>query len=338
MKQKKWFLVVAALIILVLGAMGQRLINKNWQNNITSDASNQLNREVIESGDMNRQIAVLAVNGMIMDNGESSAFSAPATYNHQATLDRIEEIKNDDTIKGLLLTVDSPGGTTYHSVELYRALQDLKESRDMPIYVSMGSQAASGGYMISMPADKIFADTETWTGSIGVILSTYNFSGFMEEHGISTNVYKSGDNKDMGSAYKEPSDEENKIWQSMIDESYNTFVDIVAQGRDMDTNRVKELADGRIYTAQQAVNNGLIDTIGYKKDALAALKSENELEGAQVIDMTPIASSNFLTDFVMTTQNIFNSSTEAAATEYDLIEEVLSNDQRAQTYYLFGGA
>lgn len=339
MKGKKWFIVAVALIILVLGAMGQSLTSRNWQNPLTMDYFNPVSQEIIETGDITRQIAVLEVEGTIMDSGESSAFNPAVTYDHQATLDRIEALKTDDSIKALLLLVESPGGTTYHSVELYRALKELKDARDIPVYVSMGSQAASGGYMISMVGDKIFADSETWTGSIGVILSLVNFNEFMDEYGLDVKVYKSGKNKDMGSSFREPTAEEADIWQDMIDESYNLFVDIVAEGRQMDKGRVRELADGRIYTGPQAVENGLVDEIGYKEDALAKLKAENELEGAQVISITPRPTTSFFSQFTASISNLFNPLQQLPTSEYDILNKVLDNPQQpAQTYYMVGGA
>lgn len=338
MKRKQWLLVAIALIILVLGAMGQRVTQRNWQTELEANYLSRFNREIIETGDITRQIAVLEVNGMIIDNGEAAAFDPTASYNHQATLKQIEEVKNDNTIKALLLVIDSPGGTTYHSVELYRALADLKAAREIPIYVSMGTQAASGGYMIAMAGDKLFADNETTTGSIGVIANVVNFDGFMEKYGFEMYVYKSGENKDMGSAYRQPTDGEKKIYQELIDEKFNSFVEIVAAGRGMSAGDVRKLADGRIYTGTQAQANGLIDEIGYQADALSQLKADHELAGAQVVSVTPVLTTNFFTDYFMEIKNALSANQpQLPASEYDVMTDVLENPEQLQTYYMVGG-
>ncbi|RPA62397.1 signal peptide peptidase SppA [Aerococcus agrisoli] len=340
MNKKSWIIAIVAVIILVLGVLGTNLSQQSSLNALMTSGSNPLTtvQNTIETGDVNRQIAVLNVDGTIMDNSGSGSFSEGMDY--QGILDAIETIKADDTVKALMLNVDSPGGGVYESVELYNALADLKETREIPIYVSMGQTAASGGYMISMVADQIYADVETTTGSIGVIMQIPNFSGFMEEHGLSMDTYKSGALKDIGSSYREASDEEKDVLNDLITEKYNRFVEIVAQGRGLSTDEVKKLADGRIYTGQQAVDNGLVDAIGYEDDALAALKSDNNLEGASVVDYTPSSATSWVNDFVgmLSKNNLFTGSEDTnIADEMTQILDVLESTSTPQFYYMYGG-
>lgn len=340
MSKKSWILAIVAVIILVLGAVGNQLTSQTNMNNLFAEGSKAFStsQNTIEAGDAHRQVAVLEVDGTIMDNAGAGSFSEGMDY--QGILEAIEEIKENDEVQGLLLTVNSPGGGVYESTELYNALLDLKESRDFPIYVSMGQMAASGGYMISMVGDQIYTDNETTTGSIGVIMQVPNFSGFMEEHGLSMDTYKSGAMKDLGSSYRGASDAEKDVLNSFIQEKYNRFVDIVANGRGMSTDDVKKLADGRIYTGSQAVENGLADQIGYEKDALAALRADHNLETASVVDYTPTSATSWITSFtsLLTDKQLFTGQAEMnAADEMTQILEVLEDTSTPQFYYMYGG-
>ena len=146
----------------------------------------------------------------------------------------------------------------------------------------MDAMAASGGYYISAPADKIYAGPQTTTGSIGVIMSNVDYSGLQEKLGVKENVIKSGEHKDIMSSSRKMTNEEKDIMQSVLNDSYERFVGIVAKGRDMPEKKVKKLADGRIYSAQQAEKNGLIDEIGYNDNALKALKKDIKAKDAEV--------------------------------------------------------
>lgn len=334
MKAKSWILVIVAALLLILGLASrrqsqERLKEVNWEE-LSKPFSGK--EEVLESGNSSQRIAVLKVEGTIADTGDGSSLQGTG-YRHQEVLDQIADLKEDDSVKALLLVVDSPGGTTYHSQELYRALNDLKDDRQLPIYVSMGSMAASGGYMISMAGDKIFADNNTTTGSIGVIMSSLNVKDFMDEHGFKMEVYKSGDQKDMGSPFKDASDEEKKIFDGLIKESYDEFVRIVADGRGMDEDQVRKLADGRVYSGKQAKDNGLIDEMGYQADALAALKKDQSLEEAEVVDVTPKASEM---DSIL---GLFSKSLDLKSVipNWDTLQGQALHQNTPQAYYLYGG-
>ncbi|MGN1266421.1 MAG: signal peptide peptidase SppA, partial [Dorea sp.] len=171
---------------------------------------------------------------------------------------------------GILLYVDSPGGTVYESEELYLKLQEYKEVTGQPVWVYMAHYAASGGYMVSMAADKIYANPNTTTGSIGVIMSGYDMTGLYEKLGIEYISITSGKNKDSS----QMTDEQMEIYQEQVDEYYERFVDIVEDGRDMSEKEVKKLADGRTYTAKQALKHGLIDEIALYEDMQDSMQNE----------------------------------------------------------------
>lgn len=228
---------------------------------------------VVEEGDVNNRIAMLNIDGTIADTGEQpSAFSAEG-YNHTLTIEALKEIIADDSISGILLNVNSPGGGVYESEEIHKYLMEAKEAGKV-IYSSMGGMAASGGYYVSSPADQIFASNETLTGSIGVIMQSMNYSQLAEDFGVEFDTYASGDMKEMLSGQREPTDEEREYVQSMVDTMFQNFVDVVSEGRGMSEEEVRDLADGRVYLGQDAVENGLVDQIGYIEDATDALKEE----------------------------------------------------------------
>ena len=200
------------------------------------------------------------------------------TYNHQYILNAIDAMIDDGENKGIIFYVDTPGGSVFASDELYLKIKEYQKKTKRPVYASMQSMAASGGYYISAPCDKIFANRNCWTGSIGVTLGTmYDVSELLDKIGVKTNTITSGENKAMGSSVEKMSREQHEIFQSLVDEAYEQFVEIVAKGRDMKASEARKLADGRIYTAKQALSNGLIDEIGTFEEAAADMKAEYKL-------------------------------------------------------------
>jgi protease-4 len=286
MNSKRWIAVGLSLVVffssLVVSFVGKILTQDvdttSFWDEFMSDA---ISETVVREGSFDERIAVFNVRGMIM-NMEESYFSVPQ-YNHQRILESLDTVKNDDTIKGIILRIDSPGGGVYESAELSDKILEVKAIRDLPIYVTMESMAASGGYYIAASADQIYATEETITGSIGVIMPGMNFAGLMDRLGVEDMTIKSGDMKDVGSSTREASQEDLQVLQGLVDSMYERFVDVVAQGRGMERDEVYKVADGRIYDGAQALEVGLIDKIGYYEEALADFESAYDLENAQII-------------------------------------------------------
>lgn len=227
--------------------------------------------------------SVLTISGSI-ENITPDAFHQVG-YNHNATLSHIAYAAQDPHNKGLFLYLDTPGGTVYESDELYLALKNYKEYTGRPVYSYMCSMAASGGYYVSCAADRITANRNCMTGSIGVIMNMTNLKGLYDKLGIEEVQITSGANKGMGSPGTQMTQEQLAIYQAVIDESYQQFVDCVEEGRpNLTRSQILKLADGRVYTARQAMDNGLIDGIMSQEEALAEMQ---EMTGAEP----------FITDF-----------------------------------------
>lgn len=207
-------------------------------------------------------IAVVPVEGTIQASDNSNSIYGTADgYNHNLLMQYVDKLIDNNYNKGIVLRMDTPGGTVYEADELYLKLKEYKEKTNRPIWAYMQSYCCSGGVYIASAADEEYANRITTTGSIGVIMSNYDMSGLYEKLGIKEVNIVSAKNKDMGSSGKPLTDEQKAIYQSIVDEYYEQFVEIVAEGRDMPVADVKKLADGRVYTAKQAVENGLIDGI-----------------------------------------------------------------------------
>ncbi len=205
-------------------------------------------------------IAKIIIQGVIQQQNDF--------YNQEWLLEKIEELSKDSNNKGIMLWINSPGGGVYEADEIYLALMDYKKKTERPVYAYFGPLAASGGYYIGCAADYISANRNCMTGSIGVIAGQFvDLTGLMEKYGVKITTTHAGKNKIMGH-FSEPATEEQKmIMQSIADECYEQFTAIVSDSRKMDIAKVKSLADGRIYTAKQAKENGLIDNISSFEDA-----------------------------------------------------------------------
>ena len=191
------------------------------------------------------------------------------------------------TIRGVLLAIDSPGGGVTDSDEIWRAVREFKDKTKLPVHAVFGDLAASGGYYVAAACDHLTARPTTITGSIGVILSTYNAAEAAKKLGIEqvTVVSTHTPHKDMLSPLKPVAPEDLGILKGIVEEMYQRFVDVVAQGRPKLTREaVVSLADGRVYSAKQALENGLVDEIGSEASALQALRESLQVESAQVVE------------------------------------------------------
>ncbi len=212
---------------------------------------------------LGEKVAIVRVTGVIIDSG--------------SVIEELKGYSKDSSVKAIVLRVDSPGGAVAPSQEIYQEI--LKVKKKKKVVVSMGSVAASGGYYISAPADRIVANAGTLTGSIGVIMEIPNVRGLMEKVGIETEVIKSGKHKDMASVFKSMTPEERRILQAVLDDVHEQFIRAVSDARGMKFEDVRKLADGRIFTGRKARELGLVDELGNLHDAVMLAGSLSGIRG-----------------------------------------------------------
>lgn len=252
------------------------------------------NREkVIYEGSKNQRIAVLTLNGTIGTEGSYM----PGASNYSNFLNQLDRAYEDPTVSAVLIRVNSPGGGVYASRIIRDKIQMIRHEKGMtvPVYVCMESMAASGGYYISAETDKIIASPDTLTGSIGVIMQSINYQGLMEKYGVKSEVFKSGAKKDILSPTREMTDDERAIMQELIDNSYARFLKVVSDGRNIPIEKLKPIADGRIYDGEQAKALGLVDELGSVEDALDMLIKDSKLDNAEVFSYE--SPSDFFSEF-----------------------------------------
>jgi protease-4 len=216
---------------------------------------------------LGERVALIRVEGMIVDSKD--------------TIYEIKEYVKDPLIKAIVLRIDSPGGAVAPAQEIYEEIK--KAVAKKKVIASMGSIAASGGYYIASPATKIIANPGTLTGSIGVIMEIPNLEGLMSKLGIKTEVVKSGEKKDMASVFRGIKKEERAILQKVLDNVHDQFITAVAEGRKMPYEDVKQLADGRIFTGEQALKVGLVDKLGNIEDAVQVAADLSGIKGEPVL-------------------------------------------------------
>ncbi len=240
-------------------------------------------RHVSHSQYAKDKVAVITLEGTILEG-------------HGFVKRQIDRISKDEDVKAVVLRVNSPGGTVSGSDYIYHHLKQMLAERQIPMVVSMGSLAASGGYYVAMAVgdrpDSIYAEPTTWTGSIGVMIPHYNVAKLMADWGVEQDSVVSHRLKGMGSFTRKMTPEERAILQSLVDDSFTRFKGIVKDGRPMfrrDAAALDKIATGQVFTSQQAIENGLIDKIGFLEDAvdqaikMAGLSSDE----VRVVDYKP---------------------------------------------------
>ncbi|MCP4108014.1 MAG: signal peptide peptidase SppA [Desulfobacteraceae bacterium] len=240
-------------------------------------------RQFTLQGTEKGKVLVITVNGMISDSPKKGLIrSEPDAV--QTIVSQLRLAEEDDEIKAVVLKIDSPGGTVTASDILYHEITAFKERTKIKLVAVMMNLATSGGVYIALPADCIIAHPTTVTGSVGVLLVRPRADKLMEKIGLDVGVIKSGKNKDMGSPFRKPSEEEQKIIQGMIDNLAQRFLNLVEKHRKIDKNALAEISSARIYIAGEAQKMGLIDEIGYLNDAISKAKSLAELpDDAKVV-------------------------------------------------------
>ena len=316
-KKKKWKIVaiiaIIAAVILAVSACAASMITGGSG----MDA---------DYGGGSSYIGVLHAEGTITTSSSSSD-----TYQQSWLLRQIDFMKDDTSNRGIMLYVNSPGGSVYASDELYLKLKEYKEETGRPVYSYFAETAASGGYYIAAGSDKITANRNCTTGSIGVYLGPIiDASGLLDKVGVKAEIVKSGANKAMGNSYQPLTEEQRAIYQEYVNESYEQFVDIVAEGRGMDVAAVKQIADGRVYTAKQAKANGLIDEISSFEDAKAAMLKENKLNDCtfQNVIYTP------KNDIYSLLSQKADTKTDSASAEIGMAQDILNGDYTPELMYM----
>lgn len=212
------------------------------------------------------KIAIIYVEGVIMGGrSQNSLFSEYGGMDN--VIRQLHEARDDNSVRAVILRINSPGGSAPASQEVGEEIQKLRATGKL-VVTSMGDVAASGGYWLAACTDKIYANPATMTGSIGVYIPYSNWEELYKKIGIRQEKIKSGPHKDILSPDREMTGEERALIQAMVDDLYNQFINVVAEGRRMPPERVRELADGRIYTGNQAKENGLVDALGNLYDAI----------------------------------------------------------------------
>ena len=244
-----------------------------------------LEEVVVEEGSGDEKILLIDIDGPISNRPKKTLVGFQS---ETGMVDRIREIlkkaENDKKIKGILLRINSPGGTVTSSDIIYHEIKSFKERYNVKVYVSVVDVAASGGYYIAMAGDSIMAHPTSLVGSIGVLALKINLEGLMGKVGVEWEVVKSSEKKDFMSPFRPLTKEERALFQETIDSYYNRFVDVVVLNRSrLDARAVKILADGRVYNARQALEKYLVDSIGYLQDIVKLAKKELNQPGLKVV-------------------------------------------------------
>lgn len=218
---------------------------------------------LMESSLARGKVALVNVKGVIVES--------------KTVIDEIKQYRKDPAVRAIILRVDSPGGAVVPSQEIY---EEIKRTISVkPVVVSMGSVAASGGYYISCPATKIIANPGTLTGSIGVLIEIPNIKGLLDKIGVRAEIIKSGKYKDITSPFKPLQNDEREILQKLIDDVHEQFIKAVAEGRKIPVEKVKKIADGRVFTGLKAKELGLVDEIGDLDYAIKVAAQLGKIKG-----------------------------------------------------------
>ena len=282
-KNKRVISLVIVMVLVVFSLINGTLTKSTIQKQNTEDSyvqmflrSQSVHKLTLVDGNSDETIQKISIEGEI-------GAEMTNTYSRASIINQIKEAKSNSNVKAILLSLNTPGGGVYETAELYNELKNSGKD----VYVSMKKQATSGGYYVSMAAKKIFANTETTTGSLGVIMSFVSAQKYLNDHGIKQETIRSGEQKAIGGLLEDLPESTRKIYQEQNKEAYDRFVKAIAQGRNMSEDEVRKLADGRTYTGTQAVENKLIDKIGTEEDLINFIKEDKKLFNPKVIELRP---------------------------------------------------
>ena len=314
--KKRWLAAGLALLVLLVSLFTEG--NEIDENKISKEALDkfyQMDEEELYGSNPMEKISVINVDGVIANDA-----------NNDTIVDMLEDARKDPSVVGVIMHINSPGGSVYASEKIYKEINKLKET-NKPVYAVMQELAASGGYYVSAPCDKIYASNETFTGSIGVIMQSYSLEGLFEKYGIKEQNITTGKMKDAGSPGKALDKEEREYLQNLVDSAFARFVKVVADGRDMSEADVRKLADGRIYDGSQAVENGLIDSIGDLEAAYKDMAKEYNLSDPLAVEKVDAFSnfSKYLPGF------------KSNKSDLEVIQELMKAEG-LKPMYLYGGS
>ncbi|HLA40192.1 MAG TPA: signal peptide peptidase SppA [Candidatus Glassbacteria bacterium] len=243
-KNQKWLLgIVLAFLVLAAGTAFLALFIASFGG-----------KDFEFGGSFGERVGIVEVVGIIEDSRE--------------VLQQLRAMGEDKSVKAVVLRVDSPGGAVAPSQEIYDGVRRLRLEDKKPVVVSMGSVAASGGYFVSCAADSVLASPGTLTGSIGVILEFPDLQEVLRKVGIGFEVIKSGPHKDIGSPFRQLSDRERELLQSMVDDVYGQFIEAICESRALERDSLLAIADGRVFSGRQAQDYGLVDRTGGLREAI----------------------------------------------------------------------
>jgi protease IV len=246
--------------------------------------SSDLDETVVASGKgwFPDKIAIIEVEGMLV-NAKSGGILEPTENVLSLFTQELNKAADDSSVKAVVLRVNSPGGTVSASDAMYTILKRFKEKTGKPVIASAQELDCSGAYYVSCGADKIMAQPTSIVGSIGVIFETYNLQGTMMKLGIQPGNFKSAAHKDIGSPFREPTEDEKVIMQQMVDEYYGRFKSIVTDNRKIPAADFTRVTDGRVFSGESALSLGLVDRVGLLEDALQWAKELSKSPDAEVV-------------------------------------------------------
>lgn len=324
---KRWIAVAIALLLFVASSIVSNRsdkISEKQADKLKNEYLNQFNpfsatanKNIVEDGDKKNKIALISYEGAIGDGEVYDSF-----------MEQLDDIYEDDSVKGVIMQVNSPGGAVYNSEQIANKIKEIQTDKKIPVFTVMKTMAASGGYYISAPTDKIYASNETLTGSIGVIMSSRSFQGLFEKYGIKEQNITTGKMKDAGSIGKDMTDEQKKYFQDLINSSFDRFIKVVSQGRSMKEDEVKKLADGRVYDGAQAKNNGLVDKIGNLDDAIEDMKKDYKLNNPEVFEYE--GSDYSLKKLFSKAQNLVEKN---SSSDLSVLKELMEKESPLPMYY-----
>jgi len=275
-------LVILGFLTLQVGGCMILVAAMSEGNNAAPTAEKGRDEQVFGDADAQASFLHFPVQGIIQAQAEENFLGLRKMSLLEMSDKLLEHARESEDIAGILLDIDSPGGAIDPSDILFHELRRFREETGKPVIAQLNGVAASGGYYVAVAADRIVAHPSCITGSIGVIIQSWNAAGLFDKLGVELTTLTSGPNKDLLNPGRPLREEERKILMGLVQDAYESFVGAVAEGRGMDPGLIRDLGDGRIYTARQALENGLIDRIGYQSELLEELR---QAAGVQRVDV-----------------------------------------------------